>query len=85
MLPGVHGGLILASLVMCVSYVAENDRLVVVVTAGTEKLERPLVAGDRFGVAAEMVIGVAEAVPGVCHADEVAALAVQIQGLLATG
>src|SRR5262245_24899733 len=59
--------------------VAETDErlgLLVAVAHGAPPLEGLLVAGDRLGVMAEVVMGVAEAAPGIGVAGPVVKLAV---------
>ena len=62
-IPGVTGGVGVAGGVVCVSEVGEDFGLVVVVAELSVQRECLLLAGDRLGVLAEVMVGVAEAFP----------------------
>src|SRR2546421_4903531 len=64
LLPGVAGGLRVAGGVVGVAEVGEGVGLVVAVAGVPDQSEGVLVAGDGLGVLAEVVVGVAQAVPG---------------------
>jgi hypothetical protein len=62
-----------------IAKVHETDGLMVAVAADLEECECVLVAGDSFAMAAEMMIGVADAVPRIRGGDPVTAFALYVQ------
>ena len=64
LLPGLAGLRQLAGGVVGVTEVGESVRFVEAVAEFPEDAERTLVAGGGFGEVAELVLGVAQAVPG---------------------
>src|SRR5215831_6007487 len=83
--PGVASLLRVARGALGVAQVREHDRLGVVVGELPEQAERALVARDGLRIAAELVIGVADAVQGAGLARARAEFAVQVEGLPAVG
>jgi hypothetical protein len=82
-LPGLAGGV---EVVGDMVGVAEADRcegFIVPIAVPSEVFDRVLVAGDRLGVVAELVVCVAEVVPGGGLTDAVAEVLLQIEGSLA--
>src|SRR5947209_6495976 len=84
-MPGVTGGGGLAGGVEDVAEVSEGDGFVVAVAEFPEEAAGLPVAGDRLGVPAEVVVGVAKAVPGVRLSDVVVEFLEQHEGLPAGG
>jgi hypothetical protein len=64
MFPGVPGSGALARTVVDIAQVIERDGLVVPVGTSPAQVNRPLIAGDRLLMVAEVLMDVAEAVPG---------------------
>ncbi len=84
--PGLPGSALLARAVLDIAEMIERDGLVVPVGAFPAQVNSPLIAGDGLGVVAEVLMDVAEAVPG---GDVVPAAFAERpdpgQGLLAVG
>jgi hypothetical protein len=68
LLPGLHGGLELAVGLPGVTEVAQSNGFVEAVGKFAVQAECPLVAGGGLSEVAEVVLGVAQAVPGSCLA-----------------
>lgn len=75
-LPSVAGGVGVAGGVVSVAEVGEGIGLVVAVAMVPVQGQGVLIAGDGFGVVAEVMVGETEAVPGVGLPETVAELPV---------